>query len=113
EALLSPGRLPDWREHPGRDAGRAGRRPLALEDADSRTISSRAPGAGEPDHAGAYDDHVVPALRFVAHNAALPAADALQPPCAGITRIRFRRSAALQPPSQPLVGSRCTAIVVR
>src|SRR6185503_4080577 len=56
----------------GRDAGGSGRRLVTLEDADARSIASSTPGTGEPDHAGADDDRVEPALRCVVHSAALP-----------------------------------------
>ena len=101
DLLLAPGRLADGGEHARGDTGRPRRGTIALEHAHPRAALGRSPRTGEPDHAAADEDRVVSIVCFSAH----------RPPCAGITRIRFGRSAALQPPSQPLVGSRYVSIV--
>jgi hypothetical protein len=99
--LLAPRRLPDGREHARGDTGGSGGGTVPLQDAHAGAALGGSAGAGEPDHAASDEDRVESIVRFCLHH----------PPCAGITRIRFGRSAALQPPSQPMVGSRYVSIV--
>ena len=101
QPLLAPGRLGDRSEHPGRDARGPGARPRALEHEHVEPALGRPPGAGEPDHAGADDQRVVlTVLSCHGRNAPLRAGGPDRP-CAGITRIRFRRSAARRRPLSP------------
>ena len=93
---------PDRRQHPRGDRGRARAAGLAaLEHRDRAPRARQPPGAGEADHAAADDRS-----RRSSSSSGSISGRTCSLPCAGITRIRFRRSAAPQPPSQPVVGSR-------
>ena len=74
---------------PAATSRRPGRRLGALQHRHPRAAPRRAPGAGEADHA-ATDEHRVETALLGQTVAS-----------AGITRIRFRRSVASVPPSQP------------
>ena len=95
QALLAPRRLADRGEHPGGHAGCARCGPVPLEHADAGTRARGAPCRGQADHAATDEDRVVAVSVVLCH---LPPSvgrlAGLQPPCAGITRIRFIRSAA-------------------
>ena len=106
---------------------------VALEDPHPEAAASGAPGTGEADRPAAHDhriqvvpsavmgaqtaqgNHDVPvatagAAGFLAHDGLSASfagleGDPRHHPCAGITRIRFRRSAAELPPSQPVYGA--------
>ena len=103
QAVLAPGRLADRRQHPGGDVGGAGAGTVALDHEHLEPALGRAPGAGEADHAGADDDRVgsLSTRRAATGTSSFPGGGP-RSPCAGITRIRFRRSAARRRPLSPL-----------
>ena len=86
---LAEGQLADRGQHPGGDAGGAGRRLGPVEHRHARPALGGAPGTAEADRPTANEYRVETALLGQAIASA------------GITRIRSRRSVASVPPSQP------------
>ena len=64
-----------------------------------------------PSQARRVEPALAPTIRLALDVEGDHAIDPRHHPCAGITRIRFRRSAAGLPPSQPVMGSRCEPMV--
>ena len=87
---LAESKLADRRQHPGSDAGGAGRWLGAIEHDGPGAALGKPPGAAEADGSASNNDHVIGASVAQAFASA------------GITRIRSRRSVASLPPSQPL-----------
>ena len=110
QAVLSPARLADRRQHPGGDVRGTASRLVALEHEHVKAALGGAPRAGKADDSGADDDDVVLSIcvRWC-HRFLSPGRADLASPCAGITRIRFRRSAARRRPLSPIC---CRAPVV-
>ena len=105
QRLLAPGRLAHGRQHPGGDARGARRRRRSRSS--TRTRSPRWAARQ------AQARPIAPAPTTIASTCLmarlgtlllLPGSGPGHHPCAGITRVRFRRSAAAMPPSQPTVG---------
>ncbi len=91
--LLAVVEFGDGGQHSGSDLGRAAAR-FGVDDRGGQAALRGPPGDHQADDAAPDDEDVGPVRTVRAHGR--PA-----PPFAGMTRIRFVRSEAAQPPSQP------------